>query len=688
MNKKRIMITTSIAVIILILTGIFFWIFNKEDKNTTLTLLEKQWIESNKNKIIDISLINNIPIFNYNGTGVFFDFLNDLEEDTKLDFNPLSYSYQEEVKTNYSFQIKYEIDENDILFYEDYYILVGTKKEKFNTLEEIKNVTIGVLQSDLEIVNNYLNSVENISFQTFETIEELFSSLSLEDEEEKRIIDYIAIPRTIYLKEIIEQDYSINYGITDLKQYYVLTLGDNDKLNGIIRKYASKWHTNHFLTQYNMHFNQNYLTFNQIEESLKAKFRSKQYSYGFLINAPFDYVVDGKLLGYNSQMIKNFASLANLELELQKYNSITDLLTDFNENKLDFVLNNYYSAEYKMDTYETVSVYDEEVVVVSNLKNNQSISSLNSLLTKEVMVLENSQIAETLEKKNISIKPYKSIEELLKNYKEDSIIVIDHSIYEYYRDTYFLNSKVDYRFTLSKPYNFVIRSINDNHLFENYFNFYLQFINEKQMQNEAYVLLLESSKESISYKGIVLLSSLVIIVLILSVILKKVMPKKAKKRKKVTMSKANKLKYIDMLTSLKNRNYLNDNIEAWDETEVYPQTIIIVDLNNIAYINDNYGHAEGDSVIKEAANILIKNQIENSEIIRTNGNEFLIYLVGYDEKQVVSYMRKLMKELKELAHGFGAASGYSMINDAIKTIDDAVNEATLDMRSNKEELNN
>ena len=29
-----------------------------------------------------------------------------------------------------------------------------------------------------------------------------------------------------------------------------------------------------------------------------------------------------------------------------------------------------------------------------------------------------------------------------------------------------------------------------------------------------------------------------------------------------------------------------------------------------------------------------------------------------------------------------------MINDEIKTIDDAINEATLDMRNNKEEINN
>ena len=71
--------------------------------------------------------------------------------------------------------------------------------------------------------------------------------------------------------------------------------------------------------------------------------------------------------------------------------------------------------------------------------------------------------------------------------------------------------------------------------------------------------------------------------------------------------------------------------------------------------------------------------------MRTNGNEFLIYLVNYDEKQVISYIRKLNKELKDLSHGFGAAIGYSMINDGLKTIDDAINEATLDMKTNKEE---
>lgn len=259
-------------------------------------------------------------------------------------------------------------------------------------------------------------------------------------------------------------------------------------------------------------------------------------------------------------------------------------------------------------------------------------------------------------------------------------------MYDYFSHTGLDKFKVDYQFTLPTEYRFIIRDINNNRIFGQFFDFYLSSIIEKDVISNGYTELLKINEKTVSLEIIALCVSCVIIALGLGYVIYRLVT--LRKRKGKILTKEDKLKYIDLLTSLKNRNYLNDNIEKWDESEVYPQAIIIVDLNNIAYINDNYGHSEGDKVIKAAANILITNQIENSEIIRTNGNEFLIYLVGHDEKQVISYIRKLNKEFKELEHGFGAAIGYSMIIDPIKTIDDAINEATLDMRNNKEELNN
>ena len=182
----------------------------------------------------------------------------------------------------------------------------------------------------------------------------------------------------------------------------------------------------------------------------------------------------------------------------------------------------------------------------------------------------------------------------------------------------------------------------------------------------------------LKWVGIVVATTVLLLVILLIII-------NLSNRKK-KLNKEDKLKFIDVMTSLKNRNYLNYNIKSWDENAIYPQSIVIIDLNNIKYINDNYGHAEGDEVIKGAANILMINQLENTDIVRTDGNEFLIYMVGYDEKKVIEYTRHLSKELKELPHEFGATLGYSMIVDDIKTIDDAINEATLSMRQAKEKL--
>ena len=194
------------------------------------------------------------------------------------------------------------------------------------------------------------------------------------------------------------------------------------------------------------------------------------------------------------------------------------------------------------------------------------------------------------------------------------------------------------------------------------------------------------SYKTVDYFYLMLLIIIVIFVLFIMAIVNKVriFIKRLKNSKRSTLTKEEKLKYIDQLTSLKNRAYLNSKVESWDESEVYPQSIIVVDLNNIAYINDNYGREEGDKIILQAANILITTQLPNTEIIRTDGNEFLIYLVGYPEKTVIAYLRKLSRLFKNLDHGFGAASGYSMIMDAIKTFDDAVNEATIEMRNNKD----
>jgi uncharacterized protein YxeA len=83
-DKKKIIIGSIILVVIAIISLGGYYFLNREDEQTTLTLLEKQWIESNKNKVFDFGVLSDIPVFSVEGDGAVFDFFAAIEKDTKV----------------------------------------------------------------------------------------------------------------------------------------------------------------------------------------------------------------------------------------------------------------------------------------------------------------------------------------------------------------------------------------------------------------------------------------------------------------------------------------------------------------------------------------------------------------------------------------------------------------------------
>lgn len=671
MNKKIITIIIT-SLVLLLVCLVSYLVLTHQDKNT-LTILEKQWIQSHKNNMIDIDIENDIPIFSYDGEGLIYEFLTDLEKDTELGFNKLPLNNN---KSAYSIRMTDKVDKDDIVMYEDNYALISKESVKYNTLSDIKNMTIGVLSKNLDEVKYYLKG-ENLTYKTYDKADELIEAVVSSN------VNAIVLPKSSYLKDILERNLTISYNITEMKENLVIRLGNEKKLNNIFKKYFEKWFNESFKESFNKNLSFNYFEYTNVSDDDQVNFKSKRYKYGFVANIPYDKLVNNRLVGYNSELIKEFSKLSDIEVTFHEYNSYASLVKDFNENKIDFFFNQTSNDKYDMDVVDIPAIDDAEVVVLSNIKNDLIINSVSSLKDSKVLAINNTKISKYLEDNKLNVKKYNNIDVLLKHINKASILVIDESTYEMYKASRLKDFEINYNFRINNGYSYTIRDIKDNHLFNNYFEFYLSFMNTKMLTNRIDYKTFEVASKLAFLKPILFSLFAIIGLLIISIIVKHI--KEKKEENKIGVSKEDKLKYIDMLTSLKNRNYLNDSIEKWDESEVYPQTIIIVDLNNVAYINDNYGHNEGDNVIKEAANILIKNQMEQSEIIRTNGNEFLIYLVGYEEKQVVTYIRKLSKEFKELEHGFGAAIGYSVISDGLKTVDDAINEATLDMKTNKEE---
>src|SRR5574344_424398 len=423
--KKRTLVIVSILAALAVLSVLIYIIFFKEDKNTTLTIAEKQWIEKNKNNVSDVGILNEVFLLNYDGEGVFFDFVKDLEEDTNLVFNKVS--YQGDTKNDYALVRKNKVEDNDILFYKDEYVLVTKDKVKYLTLDELNGFEIGVLEEDLEDANSYLRA--DISFKSFSSLIDLITEINMEDTK----LNGIVMTKLDYLKNYNTENASyISYNITEMSDYYVLTLGKEEKLNTIFKKYFEKWQKEQYQQSYNLHITNNYFLVNDINNQAQVKFRSKRYVYGYVENLPYDIYLNDKNYGINSTIISNFANQANIEIVYEKYEDYEKLSKAFKENKIDFFFDSYADTEYDMDIYNTISPIEEDVVILSNLSNEITVNSIRSLKNKEVLTVSSSAIEKYLLDNKIKVKSYKTVSDLITKVKDDSIIALNYANYNYY----------------------------------------------------------------------------------------------------------------------------------------------------------------------------------------------------------------------------------------------------------------
>lgn len=676
-NKRWLVVGFIIILVIILIILINF--SNSNAVDTRLNLSEKRWIENNKEDVINISVANNIPVFSSNGEGVFFDFITRFEDKTGLSLNLISYDASDSVEENdlYFEAVRHDdfsdIKEDEMVFFNDYYVLVGKDGEKITDPREISNKNIGVLSDDLSDVSYYISSENSVTYTPYENETNLQNAIKNSE------VDYIAAPRMRFLSFILENDYHVIYNITEMKEAYVLRTSDdlNKNLISIVNKNYLDYESSYLENEYNESLIDLLMEKNNISEKTQADFLGKNYVFGYIDNEPYTSVVNNRLIGLDSTYIDAFSEVSGASITLEKYRSVKDLKNALNDGKVDIAPNYYNYSGLSGDYTRTISPYDEQYVVLVNQdRTDVVVNSVKSLKDQNVIAI-NSTLAKYLEDEaDAKVKTYDRVSSLINNLDDDSIVVLDRNIYDMYKDSELSDFRVIYNDNENLEYGYIIKDTNENSAFATLFKSYMEIINYKQMYNLAWKNYLVDSKE-ISYNFLYFIAAVIVLIILWLFLSKKIKVKKKAKREET-------IRYVDPLTSLKNRNYLNKNFKRWNNNAIYPQSIIVVNLNNLRHVNDVYGHEEGDKLIKLAANILIRNQLEQSDIIRTDGNEYLIYMVGYEKNKVVAYMRKLYKELSELPYGYGATLGYSMIEDDIKTIDDAINEAVLEIRASKE----
>jgi diguanylate cyclase (GGDEF)-like protein len=115
-------------------------------------------------------------------------------------------------------------------------------------------------------------------------------------------------------------------------------------------------------------------------------------------------------------------------------------------------------------------------------------------------------------------------------------------------------------------------------------------------------------------------------------------------------SKIQKLSCTDELTGLLNRRGVKQVVDfQMQQAQILHRetSLIMVDIDNFKKINDQYGHYQGDLVLRHVADILKQNLRANDVIARYGGEEFVVLLPFTSIENAVALAEGCRKALQQ-----------------------------------------
>lgn len=103
--------------------------------------------------------------------------------------------------------------------------------------------------------------------------------------------------------------------------------------------------------------------------------------------------------------------------------------------------------------------------------------------------------------------------------------------------------------------------------------------------------------------------------------------------------------YMDELSGLYNRRYLNAVLAEKENMGGKSLHGIMMDVNDFKIINDHFGHSTGDKAICAMGNILFASIPDGGMAIRYAGDEFMVLLSGADTDCALFTMKEIQQNL-------------------------------------------
>lgn len=108
--------------------------------------------------------------------------------------------------------------------------------------------------------------------------------------------------------------------------------------------------------------------------------------------------------------------------------------------------------------------------------------------------------------------------------------------------------------------------------------------------------------------------------------------------------------YYDALTGLPNRNHFLIRMRKIIEKSVQGRfygALFFVDVDKFKSVNDTYGHAVGDGLLIEFSKRMVEIVGTKESACRYGGDEFILFLLGYNEEDAISICSSLVNKMRE-----------------------------------------
>ncbi len=143
----------------------------------------------------------------------------------------------------------------------------------------------------------------------------------------------------------------------------------------------------------------------------------------------------------------------------------------------------------------------------------------------------------------------------------------------------------------------------------------------------------------------------------------------------IYMSLQNEFSYLDTLTGLYNRAFLDYVLEQYSRDMGARMGGIMIDVDRFKKINDTFGHSVGDEALIDTARVITLSKPDKAVAVRFAGDEFILILKGTSEealKRVVKNIRDeldLFNETEGRQYQLSLSIGYTLFDPEKDNVD-------------------